>query len=58
MLVERRSVEPAEPVRIVGKMSRHPIEDHGEAGAVAGIDSAEKSVGDPNRLVGANSPVG
>ena len=42
MLVERGAVETAEPVRIVGKMARHPIEDHAEAGPMAGRDQLGK----------------
>src|SRR5260370_40849819 len=42
MLVKRGSVETAEAVRIVGKMSRPPIEDHAETGAVAGRDQLGK----------------
>ena len=38
MLVERGAVEAAEPVRIVGEMPGHPVQDDGEPGAVAGID--------------------
>ena len=52
MLVERGAVEAAEPVRIVGEMSRHPIEQHGEPGAMAGVDQGAKSAGLPKRLVG------
>jgi hypothetical protein len=37
MLVKRGTVEAAEPVWIVGEMPRHPVEDHGDAGAVAGV---------------------
>ena len=58
MLVERGAVEMAEPVRIVGEMSGHPVEDDAETLLVAGIDECEKSAGDPKRLVGAKRPVG
>ncbi len=42
VFVERGAVELAEAVRIVGKVARHPVQDHAEAGAVAGIDQGEK----------------
>ena len=38
VLVERGAVEVSEPVRIVGEMPRHPVEQHAEALAVAGVD--------------------
>ena len=38
VLVERRAVELAEPMRVLREMAWHPVEDHGKAGAVAGID--------------------
>ena len=38
MLVERGAVEMAEAVRIVREMPGHPVEQHAEALAVAGID--------------------
>ena len=59
VLVERRAVELAEPVRIVREMSRHPIENDGR-GLRGGRrrPSAAKSAGVPKRLVGANRPVG
>ena len=38
MLVKRSSVEPCEPVRIVRKMSGHPVEDDAQPGAMAGVD--------------------
>ena len=58
VLVERGAVEMAEPVRIVGKMPGHPVEQHAEPFAMAGIDECAKSAGVPNRLVGAYRPVG
>nr|WP_291608518.1 hypothetical protein [Bradyrhizobium sp.] len=38
MLVERGAVEMAEPVRIVGEMAGHPVEQHAKAFGMAGID--------------------
>jgi hypothetical protein len=38
VLVQRGSVELSEPVRIIGEMPRHPIEQDRKAGAMAGID--------------------
>ncbi len=38
VFVERGAVELAQAVRVVGKMPRHPVQDHAETGAVAGID--------------------
>ena len=58
VLVERGAVEVGEPVRIVGEMPRHPVEQHAEAGAWQASTSAAKSAGVPKRLVGANRPVG
>ena len=45
VLVERGAVEMREPVRIVGKMARHPIEDDAKAGAWQASTSAAKSAG-------------
>jgi hypothetical protein len=42
MLVQGRSVEAAEPMRIVGEMARHPIKNDGETFAVACIDQRGK----------------
>ena len=59
VLVERGAVEIAEPVRIVGEMPGHPVEQHADAFAMAGVDQARKNPpGVPNRLVGAYMPVG
>ena len=58
MLVERGAVESAEPVRIVGEMARHPVEDDAEPGRWQASTSAAKSAGVPKRLVGANMPIG
>ena len=59
VLVERGAVEMAEAVRIVGKMPGHPVEQHADAFAMAGIDQrGESPPGVPNRLVGAYRPVG
>src|SRR5262245_14995944 len=38
MLVKRRAVEMRESMRIIRKMSRDPIEDHAQAGAMVGIE--------------------
>ena len=38
VLVERGAVEMAEAVRIVGEMPGHPVEQHAEAFAMAGVD--------------------
>ncbi len=38
VLVKRGAVEPPEPVRIVGEMPGHPVEQYAEALAVAGVD--------------------
>ena len=40
VLVERGAVEPREAVRVLRKVSRHPVEDHAEAGLMAGVDEA------------------
>src|SRR2546429_5027833 len=42
MLVERGAVEAAEPVRVVREMPGHPIEDHGEARAMTGVDEMQE----------------
>ena len=38
VLVKRGAVEPPKPVRIVGEMPGHPVEQYAEALAVAGVD--------------------
>ncbi len=38
MLVQAGAVETAEPVRVVRKMSGHPVEDDAEALRMAGVD--------------------
>ena len=38
VLEERRAVEAREPVFVLGKVARHPVENHAEAGLVAGVD--------------------
>ena len=42
MLVNGGPVEAAEAVRIVGKVSRNPIQQDAKAGAVAGIDQVRE----------------
>ena len=42
VLVERGAVEMAEAMGIVGKMSGHPVEPHGNAFAMAGFDQRGK----------------
>ena len=42
VLVERGAVEMAEAVRIVGEMPGHPVEQHADALAMAGIDQRGK----------------
>src|ERR1700728_2995601 len=44
MFVQGRAVEGRQPVRIVGEMARHPIEDDRESGAMTGVDQFEKIV--------------
>ena len=58
VLVEGGAVEFGKPVRVVGEMPRHPVEQHANAGLVQGIDQLANSAGVPKRLVGANRPVG
>src|SRR4029453_18750875 len=38
MLVERRAVEARQAVLVFREMPRHPVEDHAEAGLMAGVD--------------------
>ena len=38
VFIERRAVEVTEPVRVVGKMPRHPVEQHANTFAMTGID--------------------
>ena len=45
VLVKRGAVEMAEAVRIVGEMPGHPVEQHAEPFAVAGIDQRGKVLG-------------
>ena len=42
MLVKRGAVEMGEAMRIVGEMARHPVQQHAEAFAMAGIDQRGK----------------
>ncbi|MFK4686340.1 hypothetical protein ABIF39_008097 [Bradyrhizobium diazoefficiens] len=42
VLVERGAVEAAEPVRIVREVTGHPVEQHADAFAVAGVDQRGK----------------
>jgi hypothetical protein len=42
MFVESGAVELAKPVRVVGKMAGHPVEQHAEPLAMAGIDQRGK----------------
>ena len=42
VFVERGAVEMAEAMRIVGKMPGHPVEQHADAFAMAGIDQRGK----------------
>jgi hypothetical protein len=42
VLVQRCAVKTAEPVRIVREVPRHPVEQHADALAVAGIDQCGK----------------
>ncbi len=38
VFVQRRAVELAEAVGIVGEVTGHPVEQHGKPGPVTGID--------------------
>jgi hypothetical protein len=42
MLIESGAVEIGEPVRIVGEVPRHPVEQHRKPGLMAGIDQRGK----------------
>ena len=42
MLVERGAVELREPVRIVGEVPRHPVEQHADSGLVEGVDQQDE----------------
>ena len=44
VLVERRAVEAREPVRVLRKMSGHPVEDHAEAVQMALVDEEAEVV--------------
>ena len=44
MLVERRAVELRQPVLILRKMARHPVEDHADAMAMALIDEVAEII--------------
>ena len=46
VLVRRRAIEQREPVRIIGKVRRHPVEDHPEPMRMAGRDQARE----PSRI--------
>ena len=47
MLIERRSVEPGQCVRVGGKVRRHPVEDHADPAGVQRIDQRAELVGMP-----------
>ena len=38
VLVERGAVEARETVRVLREVAGHPVEDHADAGLVAGVD--------------------
>ncbi len=42
VFVESGAVELRKPMRVVGKMSRHPVNEHGKAGPMASIDQSRK----------------
>src|SRR5829696_767176 len=44
MLVERRAVEPAEPVRVGREMPRHPVEPQPDPGPMARVDKGAEIV--------------
>src|SRR6478609_327544 len=44
MLVQRGAVEPCHAMRIGRKVCRHPVEENADAGAMAGIDEAGKTL--------------
>src|SRR5207247_2010800 len=45
VLVQRGAVEPREPVRVLRKMTRHPVEDDADAGLMAAIDEQLEVLG-------------
>ena len=45
VLEERRAVEPGEAVLVLRKMAGHPVENHAEAGLVAGVDEQLEVLG-------------
>src|SRR5580704_8740421 len=45
VLVERGAVETKQSVRVAGEMRGDPIENHSDAGLVAGVDEIAKIVG-------------
>ena len=51
MFVKRRAVEAAQAVRVGGKMRRHPVDQHAQAGAVGAVDKARKAfdIAEPGR---------
>ena len=53
VLVQRGAVEARQRPGIRREMRRHPVEDHADAGLVAGIDKGPEIVGVPKRLVAA-----
>jgi len=42
MLIEVRAIEEAQPMGVIGKVRRHPIENHPNAMLVQGIDEIHK----------------
>ena len=42
MLVKRGAIEIAEPVWIIGKMARHPVDEHAQTGGMTGVDQGSE----------------
>jgi hypothetical protein len=53
VLVERGAVEKRQAVRVFGEMRGHPIDNHADAGLVAGVDEVHEIVGRAEAEVGA-----
>ena len=58
MFVEGRAIELGEAMLVGGKVSRNPIEDHAEPGAMRPSTKRWKPAGSPCRRVGENRPIG
>ena len=56
VLEEIGAVEPAETLRVLGKVARHPVVDHADAGLMAAVDEVAEFVGPAEATGGREQP--